>query len=434
MLIPRPVLAELAAARRSPGEALQVAEVETDLDPLELVRAGAGAFGAAVYYSSPAGRAVGGLGVAWSAEASGPGRFLALDRALSSLPDGVEAALGFSFAPGGPRSPEWAGFPAAQAVVPSIAVWRRGGRSRLCLAWPDGAGPAAALEAAARLPRPGPPELPPPVGSTRPVPPVREWAARVTETVAAIRSGGPAKVVLARARRVALERAARPFDMAALLQERCPGCHTYAWQAGPAALVGASPELLVARLGKRFEARPLAGSARRGADPAEDRRLGDALLADPKERAEHAFVVEEVCAQLASLADDLERPPVPRLERLPAVQHLATPITGTTGARLLALVDAVHPTAAVGGIPRPEALARIERVESIDRGWYAGGVGWADGGGDGEVAVALRCALVQGPVVTVYAGAGIVAGSDPAAEVAETELKMAPLLNLLSVG
>jgi menaquinone-specific isochorismate synthase len=431
VLIPRPALAQLAAALAGPRAGLRTAETETDLDPLDLVRAGAAAFGSAVYFSSPAGRALGGLGLAWSAEAAGPGRFSLLDGALGCLvAGGMPAALGFAFAPGGPRSPEWDGFPAATVVVPKVAVWRQDGRSWLHLAVPAGEGPEPVLETAGALRRPGPPAVPAGAGPAQPLPPLREWAARVAEAVATVRSGMPAKVVLARARRVPLERAARPFDVVAALRDRSPGCHAYGWQRGTAALVGASPELLVARVGRRFEARPLAGSARRGTGPEEDRRLGDALLADPKERAEHAFVVEEVCTHLAPLADTLHRPPAPRLERLPTVQHLATSIVGTTGARLLALVDALHPTAAVAGVPRPEALAQIEAMEGLDRGWYAGGVGWGEPGGNGEAAVALRCALLRGKEALVYAGAGIVAGSDPASEAAETELKMRPLLEL----
>lgn len=412
-----------------------MAAVELDVDPLDLVRAGAAAFGSAVFFSSPAGRAVGGLGVSWSVQAAGPERFSLLDRALRrSVPDGAEAVLGFAFAPGGPHSPEWDGFPAATAMVPQIAVWQRGGRPWLCLAVPAGASPAAVLATAAMLRRPGPPEVPGSAEPSRAVPPVGEWVDRVTEAVAAIRSGGVAKVVLARARRLVLERAADPFDLVAVLRDRCPGCYAYGWQVGTASLVGASPELLVSRAGEWFEARPLAGSAPRGADPEEDRRLGDRLLSSPKERAEHAFAVEEVASHLAPFAETMERPPGPRLERLTGVQHLATPIGGTTGARLLALVEALHPTAAVGGAPRREALAYIDRVEGMDRGWYAGGVGWAEPGGDGEVAVALRCALLRGEEALVYAGAGIVAGSDPAAEAAETDLKMGALLGVFEAG
>ncbi|HUU62273.1 MAG TPA: chorismate-binding protein, partial [Acidimicrobiia bacterium] len=300
MLIPRAALTELEAALRAPRGGLRTAAVELDVDPLELVRAGAGVFGSAVFFAGPAGQAVGGLGVAWSVEAAGPERFGLLDGDLrGALPDAMGAVLGFAFNPGGPCSPEWDGFPAATAVVPQLAVWQRDGSSRLCVAVPAGASPAGVLAAAGMLRRPGPPEVPPGVGPPHPLPPVAEWVGRVREAVAAIRSGTPAKVVLARAQRVVLERAADAFDLVAVLRDRCPGCYAYGWQAGPAALVGASPELLVSRAGERFAARPLAGSARRGADPEEDRRLGDRLLTDPKEQAEHAFVAEEVASRLA---------------------------------------------------------------------------------------------------------------------------------------
>lgn len=427
-------MAELEAGLRAPKGGLRAAAVDLDLDPLELVRSGAESFGSAVFFAGPGGQAIGGLGVAWSAKGAGPERFESLDEALRGVvPEGMAAVLGFAFAPGGPNSPEWDGFPAATAVIPQIAVWRRDGSSRLCVAVPAGGSPAGVLAAAGMLRRPGPAKVPLSVGPPRPVPPVADWVGRVKEAVAAIRSGGPGKVVLARAQRVALGRAAAPFDVVAVLRGRSPGCYAYGWQEGPAALVGASPELLVSRTGERFAARPLAGSAPRGAGPEEDRRLGDRLLADPKERAEHAFVAEEVASRLAPLAETMGSPSGPGLLRLAGVQHLATTIGGTTRARLLALVGALHPTAAVAGVPRTEALAYIDRVERIDRGWYAGGVGWAEPGGDGEVAVALRCALLRGEEALVYAGAGVVADSDAEAEAAETELKMGPLLGLFGV-
>ena len=261
-----------------------------------------------------------------------------------------------------------------------------------------------------------------------------EWERKVAAVAAAAGRGGPAKVVLARSLQVALERPPEPFDLVALLRERFPAAYAYGWQAGPAALVGASPELLVSRRGERFACRPLAGSAARGSDPEADRRLGEALLASAKDRAEHAFVVEAIIAALRPLAASLEVPAGPVLDRLPGVQHLATPLAGTTGARLLALVAALHPTPAVGGVPRDPALAAIAGAEGFDRGWYAGGVGWADAGGDGEVALALRGALLRHDQATLYAGAGIVAGSDPAAEAAETGLKLGAMLGLWGVA
>jgi isochorismate synthase len=306
---------------------------------------------------------------------------------------------------------------------------RREGRTRLTVAVPPGANPAAVLAAASTLRFPAPAEAPAAV-SVLEAPTLEEWQRKVAAVVAALGRGGPAKVVLARTLQVALEQPPEPFDLVALLRERFPAAYAYGWQTGPAALVGASPELLVALRGRHFTCRPLAGSAGRGADPEADRRLGEALLGSAKDRAEHAFVVEAVTAALRPLVASLEVPAGPVLDRLPGVQHLATLLTGTTATRLLALAEALHPTPAVGGVPRDAALAAIAAAEGFDRGWYAGGIGWGDAGGDGEVALALRGALVRQDQATLYAGAGVLAGSEPAAEAAETGLKLGAMLGL----
>ena len=429
MLIPRPALAEAAAALRQSPDGLRVASVEVELDPLDLVRAGAGAFGASAFFASPGGT----RGAGWASPGRPPPRarraWPPSTPRLQVLPAGAEAFLGFSFVEEGPTSPEWEGFPAAAVRLPQIGAVRREGHTRLTLAVPPGANPAAVLAAASTLRFPAPPEAPAAV-SLREAPPGEEWQRKVAAVVAALGRGGPAKVVLARTLQVALEQPPEPFDLVALLWERFPAAYAYGWQAGPAALVGASPELLVARRGRRFACRPLAGSAGRGADPEADRRLGAALLGSTKDLAEHAFVVEAVIAALRPLADSLEVPAGPILDRLPGVQHLATPLAGTTTARLLALAGALHPTPAVGGVPRDAALTAIAVAEGFDRGWYAGGVGWGEAGGDGEVALALRGALVRYDLATLYAGAGILAGSDPAAEAAETRLKLGAMLGL----
>jgi len=149
---------------------------------------------------------------------------------------------------------------------------------------------------------------------------------------------------------------------------------------------------------------------------------------------EHAIVVDEIGRRLAPLTDLIDVPPVPVVERYATVQHLATPIVGRTSSTVLELAEALHPTPAVGGHPESEAIAFQSKLERIDRGWYTGGVGWADAAGDGEIAVALRCALIRGEGAVLYVGNGIVAGSDPDAEVEETRLKLRPLLNLLTGG
>ena len=189
--------------------------------------------------------------------------------------------------------------------------------------------------------------------------------------------------------------------------------------------------MLVARTGEHMESSPLAGSERRGDDPEQDRRLGEALLASIKDRDEHELVIVDALDRLAPLVEGLHRSPTPQLQRFTTVQHLATPIMGTTGARLLELVAALHPTAAVGGVPRGPALAFIARTEDFERGWYSGGIGWVDPEGDGEVAIGLRCALLRGDGAIAYAGCGIVAGSEPADELEETRLKLRPMLDSL---
>ena len=433
MLIPRPLITELGAALRSAPAGVRVASIDLDIDPLDLVRAGVHAFGAASAFLTPNGVSIGGLGVAWEAFASGADRLTDLDQRLAGLPHGAIAMVGGSFSDEGAHDEAWDGFPPATIVVPQITVVRRGGRSRLVVAVPAGGNPTMVLAALASL-RP-----PPPVSTPRAtelvveaMPSIDDWRDEVAEAVAAIRGGSMDKVVLARSVRV---RTGAPLDganLAAGLRDRYPSCRVFLWQRGEAAFVGASPELLVNREGNRFEARPLAGSARRGLDPLEDRRLGDELLASEKDLEEHRLVVEDVVARLKPLAASLDRPSHPVLERFSTVQHLATPIAGATDARLLELAGAVHPTPAVAGSPRAEALSFIRKVERLDRGWYAGMIGWAEPAGDGELALSLRCALVRDGTATLFAGNGIVGASDPQREVDETRLKLRPMLDLLA--
>jgi len=431
-MISRPALAEAALALRAGDpERLRLASVEVDSDPLDVVRAGAAAFGEAAFFSSPDGRAVGGLGAARRFVTSGQDRFVRLDREVETLPADAVALVGFSFWPDGSTSDAWSSFPAAEAVVPLITVVREAGRSRLILAVPAGSDPAGVLAAAGTLRPPLDPGVPEGDLVVDSVPSPAEWGEQVEEAIASITAGGLDKVVLARSLWVRPGAPIAGFDLAALLRDRYPRARVFGWQAGDAVLTGASPELLVRRRGERFDALPLAGSARRGATPAEDRAFGDGLLASAKDRVEHDLVVEDVARRLIPVADVLDVAPEPHLERFATVQHLATRVTGTGTARLLRLVDALHPTPAVGGSPTAEALSFISKVETVDRGWYAGGIGWADGRGDGETAVTLRCGLVRGDGVLMFAGNGIVADSDPAAEVAETRLKFRPLLDLL---
>ncbi|WKZ83444.1 MAG: isochorismate synthase [Acidimicrobiia bacterium] len=435
MLLSERILRTLAAGiSDASGGGLRRVEVELDLDPFDLVRSGASAFGFAACFSSPEGRAIGALGVARRFSASGHGRFGAIDADIVGLERDLPVLIGFSFDEAGPAAVEWEGFGAATAVVPEVAVIGDGGRTRLVLVLAPGSDGQAVLGQLATMPRVeaprSRPDDTPPQMEERPPP--SEYLGEVDEAVAAIRAGAMRKVVLARSVTVKRSLPIDPFDLAARLRDLHPSCRVFAWQEGEGAFVGASPELLVERRGETFHLSPLAGSARRDPDAGRDRRLGEALLASDKDRWEHEIVVEDAMARLEPLVTTLHRSPSPRLERFGSVQHLATPIGGTTSSRLLELAGALHPTAAVGGYPRNEAVAFIAKIEGFDRGWYTGGVGWADSGGDGELAIALRCALVRGDRVTAFAGSGIVAESEPAAELEETRLKLAPIVEVLS--
>ncbi|HLA67637.1 MAG TPA: isochorismate synthase [Acidimicrobiia bacterium] len=435
MLISRPILADLAVRLHALPSGLRAATVDVgDLDPLDVVRAGAAAFGFAAFFSSVDGRSVGALGVSGRVAASGPDRFARLDDGLRRMspPDAI-APIGFSFADDGPSSAEWEGFPAAVAVVPQITVTRSAGRSQLSVSLPSGSDGQMLLALVSTLRPPAAPGTGREVDhavESRPSP--HDWLGLVAEAVAGIRGAAMQKVVLARSVAIRSSTAFEPFDLVATLRDRYPECRVFGWQEGESTFIGASPELLIAREGRHFELAPLAGSAPRGTDPEHDRRLGDALLASPKDRMEHEIVVDDAVRRLTGLVTTIERSATPQLQRFATVQHLATPIGGTTDARILELAGALHPTPAVGGAPRAEALAFIDKMEGIDRGWYAGGIGWADGAGNGEIALGLRSALVRGDQAIVYAGNGIVRDSEPEAELEETRLKLRPMLDLLT--
>jgi menaquinone-specific isochorismate synthase len=254
------------------------------------------------------------------------------------------------------------------------------------------------------------------------------WCAAVATAVERISAGELAKVVLARDLLVSADVPLDPRRLLRRLAARFPDCWTFSVDG----LLGATPELLLRRSGRQLSARVLAGTAPRGAG-ADDDRLAAQLIGSAKDRAEHALAVDSLVQALEPFCATLDAPSEPDLLTLANVRHLASDVTGTqrrTGARgragLLELVGAVHPTAAVCGTPTPDAAAVISELEGMDRGRYAGPVGWLDARGDGEFGLALRCAeLVGDDGARLFAGCGIVAGSDPAAELAETQAKFA---------
>ena len=270
-------------------------------------------------------------------------------------------------------------------------------------------------------------DVPPPSTFTlTSVHPHDDYRRRVVEALAAIERGELEKVVIAREVSVA---AGTPFSIADLtrrLRQLHPGCTTFAMDG----FLGASPELLIRRAGCVATSRPLAGTVARSGDPDGDAQLARALFDSDKERAEHAYVVRAISDALTLAGGRVATVGEPHLLELRNVVHLETRLDATfddpPGA--LELAAALHPTPAVGGVPTDAALAWLERAEGLDRGRYAGPVGWFDAAGDGEFWLGLRSAMIDGSHARLIAGSGIVAGSDPDAELAETQLKLQALL------
>lgn len=324
-------------------------------------------------------------------------------------------------------------------VVPKMVLGRRGGRCWLTTITAAGRQPGTAARSE-DLPLPASPAA---AGRLRwhdgslSAP---QWERAVAAAVARIRAGELGKVVLARD---LYATGADGIDVRPLLTRlarRYPDCWTFSC----AGLAGATPELYIRRQGTQISSLVLAGTTPRGASAEQDGALGSALLGSAKNVEEHGYAVADVRATLAPLCDQLDVSDRPWLLRLANLQHLATTVTGRlaalpaeTGSGLgrhasaLALAAALHPTAAVCGAPADLAMELIRELEGMDRRRYAGPVGWVDADGNGEWGIALRCAELDGPRARLFAGCGIVADSDPSAELAEAQVKFRPMQDAL---
>jgi menaquinone-specific isochorismate synthase len=253
-----------------------------------------------------------------------------------------------------------------------------------------------------------------------------DYRAAVARGLEYISSGEFEKIVLARALDISAGAALHPLHMLNGLRQRFPDCYAFSLANGRGqSFIGASPERLVRVSKGMLETEALAGSARRGATASEDAAVGGELLRSEKDLREHRLVLDAIAARISSLGLVPEFEPRPRLRALANVQHLHTAIHCTLPdkVRLLDAVARLHPTPAVGGSPRERAIGRIRELEGFPRGLYAGALGWLNARGGGEFFVGLRSALVDGSRARLYAGAGIVEGSVPEKEFAETELK-----------
>ena len=447
-------------ARRGSGEALAAVTLRVDprTDPSAVAFASRREGEPWFCFEQPDrdGAALAGLGCARAIRAAGPRRFTDAGNAWrelaaaaeTDLPDGpagagLVAVGGFAFAPDGGAARHWRGFAAGDLVVPEVALARRGDDVRLtlaALATPDDVAEqlVARLEARAAELRATPLPLldPAPAGRfhVASIAPPEHYEAAVARAVERIRAGAFEKIVLAR--EVAVH-APAPHDAAAVfgvLRAAFGSCFVFCVGRGDAAFVAASPELLVRREGLRASTVALAGSSRRSADPAVDDHLGEQLMRSDKDREEQLIVARRIARALRPHAVWVTAPDEPAIVKVANIQHLATPIraqlTHPRGA--VELAGLLHPTPAVGGEPHAVATPLIPALEGIDRGWYAGPVGWTDAAEDGEFCVALRCALLRGQEARLYAGVGVVRDSDPAAELAETEVKLEALLPVLS--
>ncbi|MGH9059371.1 MAG: isochorismate synthase [Acidimicrobiales bacterium] len=320
--------------------------------------------------------------------------------------------------------------PAAPAhlVVPEVIWGQRGGRAWVTTVAPPGETPRPPDlgDVAAGEP---PDEFAMVSSYSHP-----EWRALIDEAVARIRAGALDKVVLAR--RVDVT-ANRPFlipDVLARLVALYQSCMVFHVDG----FLGASPELLIERRGDAVASHPLAGTVARSGDAVSDEALVAGLMGSLKDRWEHRLVIDMLSAALGAQCRTLDVPDRPTVLGLRNVSHLATHLSGTLAAdasgrvpTALELAADVHPTPAIGGVPTKDAIAHIQAVEGFDRRGYAGPVGWVDSRGDGVFAVGIRCAQVDGPHAAMFAGVGVVADSDAAAELAETQLKLQALLAAL---
>ena len=421
------------------------------VDPVALHGA-ARPLGATLWMQPSEGVALVGIGQAWAARQSHGARFgivsvawrMLLARAVvdgGTAPRGGGPLLlgGFSFSDEPEPDQVWEGFEPAAMVLPALLLTTTPAGSWLTasmLVEPDGVEPATVVRslqetwahlATTSVQPPGPARQSLRVVAREPEAPA--WRASVARLAGAVGRGRLDKAVLSR--RVLLEASSAidVTDVLRRLEASAPESTVFAVSRGPRTFLGASPERLVSLHGRELRTMAMAGSARREAETALDDALGAELLASDKEREEHAVVVAMLREVLAPVTDELTIAPKPEVVRFRHVQHLVTPVVGRLrdDADVLTLVERLHPTPAVGGMPRELALELIAEEEAHERGWYAGPLGWIDRDGDGEFVVALRSGVINGNQAALFAGCGIVADSDPEREWEESATKLLAL-------
>ncbi|HVV89979.1 MAG TPA: isochorismate synthase [Solirubrobacterales bacterium] len=402
--------------------------------------------------------AVAGMGVAREASSRGARRFEEVAAVVGETgrdavldePRGLPAGAGpvwlggFAFDPEGGGSATWSSFEPGSLFLPELSLCRRGEETFLTVNAIVGPGDdagrrAAALgarlaglrtDAALPLLDPHPTARP----EIRSAAPPRAFEDAVEKATGRIATGEMEKVVLAREVIVSAAAAYDPAPIFGAMREQFPSCFCFCAGTPEAAFTGASPELLVRRSGAGVSTVALAGSTRRSSDPAVDDHLGERLMRSDKDRREHRIVAARIVRRLRPHAVWVEAGSEPAIVKVANIQHLATPVIAQLAEprSAIELAGMLHPTPAVGGEPWPAAAAPLTELERMDRGWYAAPVGWMDATEDGEFCVALRSALLRDREAHLFAGVGVVAGSDPEAELAETETKLQAMLPLVA--
>ncbi|WP_435363632.1 isochorismate synthase [Haloarchaeobius sp. DYHT-AS-18] len=391
-----------------------------------------------------------GAGAAARLTASGPDRFASIRASAETLFDDADCTNtdaprprlvgGFAFSDDHEPTDTWAGFGAAEFLLPEVQLTRTEDGTWLTVnrygKHVDPASVEAQLDRAADavtdLPAMRPRGGSPGVLSTRRTTPKEVWTEQVEDAVGRIRAGDLRKVVLGCALEVGLAGEVDLPDVLERLRRTYPNCYRFLVQpTDEAGFLGAPPERLVKKSGRRVLTEALAGSVGRGGTPEADETLAQSLVDSEKIQHEQRLVVDTICEQLAPLGDVTEGEQTVR--KLNNIQHLQTLITADldTDGHVLDIVEALHPTPAVGGLPPETAAETIRDVETFDRGWYAAPIGWFDGDGDGEFLVGIRSGVAGGRNATLFAGNGIVADSDPQEEWDEIQLKYRPLLDEL---
>jgi isochorismate synthase len=444
----------LRAARRDGGPGAALLSVSVAAEGMAFAGPPSG-LDRVTYWARPGeGRQLFGSGCAACIETRGAARLQQLEAGFAGLCLGWRhfdadatgarplALGGFAFDP--QQHPAQAGaLPNAELAVPEILLTQRDGRVALTatvnpaqqrLAAAVEGRLAAAERLLASLARSPAGDSSRALARREVFPPDADWMARVQAARAAMGRGELQKVVLSRRLSVAAHGELDPARALAVLARRYPECVLFAHGGGDSGVwLGATPECLVRLRAGEVTSDALAGTAERGRDAAEDHRIARALLESPKLALEHRLVVEAIVEALRGLCLAVDAPARPRVLALRDLQHLWTPVRGRVrpGVTLFDLLERLHPTPAVGGVPVEAALEWLAAAGEARNGWYTGGIGWVDREGDGEFAVVLRCAYLRGTHAELFAGAGIVADSEPLRELEETEMKFGAMLEAL---